>query len=281
MQSPTREPENGAVSIHPAAERPKISLSDLHCHYGAFHALKGISLHLYEKRITALTGPSGGGKSTLLRTLNRLNETARDTRVHGQRLLDETDVMRIDATSLRQRVGMVFQKSTPFPGSIFDNVAYGVRINGSISGGSISRAALRNTVEHSLRRAALWDEVKDRLRKPGHGLSLGQQQRLCIARALAVDPEVLLLDEPCSALDPIATAKIEELLVQLKETCTILIVTHNLEQAMRVAQYSGFLVFGHLIEFGPTSSVFGQEHSPQERMLQYAQRLAHGAAQDK
>jgi len=208
-------------------------------------------MKVYEKRVTAFIGPSGCGKSTFLRTLNRMNETIRGSRVEGEVLLDGEDIHRIDVSQVRRRVGMVFQKSNPFPKSIFENVAYGPRINGS--GG---RAALRERVEHSLRRAALWDEVKDKLHESAYSLSGGQQQRLCIARALAVDPEVLLLDEPCSALDPIATAKIEDLIFQLKDSCTIVIVTHNMQQAARVAQYTGFFLLGRLIEFDSTTVIF-------------------------
>lgn len=226
-------------------------------------------MHLYEKRITALMGPSGSGKSSFLRALNRLNERVRGQRVNGELLLDGENVLKMEATRLRKRVGMVFQKSNPFPKSIFDNVAYGPRIQGYVK-----RAALHDTVEHSLRRAALWDEVKDRIHKPAYALSLGQQQRLCIARALAVNPEVLLLDEPCSALDPVSTAKVEELIFQLKDTCTILIVTHNTEQAARIADYCGFLVMGRLVEFDTTLSIFGQELSPDARIWRYSQALA-------
>ena len=200
-------------------------------------------------RITALIGPSGCGKSTFLRTLNRISETIRNTRVEGQILLDDEDVLQVDVTALRRRVGMVFQKSNPFPKSIFDNVAYGLKVNGF-------RGSLKDAVEHSLKRAALWEEVKDKLHKSAYALSGGQQQRLCIARALAVDPEVLLLDEPCSALDPIATAKIEDLLFTLKDQCTIVIVTHNMQQAARVADRTGFFLLGKLIEYNTTEIIF-------------------------
>ena len=189
--------------------------------------------------VTAFIGPSGCGKSTFLRTLNRMNETIRTTRVEGEILLDGEDIFKLEVSELRRRVGMVFQRPNPFPKSIFDNIAYGPRINGSVNG-----ARHKGNVEHSLRRAALWDEVKDKLHESAYGLSGGQQQRLCIARALAVDPEVLLLDEPCSALDPIATAKIEDLIFQLKDSCTIVIVTHNMQQAARVADFTGFFLMG-------------------------------------
>src|SRR5260370_20180938 len=190
------------------------------------------------QKVTGLMGPCGGGKSTFLRTLNRMNETVRGTRVDGRILLDGENIFDLEVSGLRRRVGMVFQKSNPFPKSIFDNVAYGIRINGMAA----SRAELRDGVESSLRRAALWDEVKDKLTQSAYGLSGGQQQRLCIARALAVNPEVLLLGEPCSALDPISTAKIQELLFQLKEQWTIVIVTHNIQQAARVSDSTAFLL---------------------------------------
>jgi phosphate transport system ATP-binding protein len=202
-------------------------------------------------RITALIGPSGCGKSTFLRTLNRMYEMVPHARAEGEILLDNQDLLTMDPVALRRRVGMVFQTPNPFPKSIFDNIAYGLRVNGSHSG-----AALKEKVEMSLHRAALWDEVKDRLYKSAYALSGGQQQRLCIARALAVDPEVLLLDEPCSALDPIATAKIEELLFSLQDQCTLIIVTHNMQQAARVADFTGFFLLGKLIEFNKTEIIF-------------------------
>ncbi len=229
----------------------KLSTDRLSFHYGSYQALHDISLSFYANRITALIGPSGCGKSTFLRTLNRISETIRHTRIDGQITLDGEDVLALDVTNLRRRVGMVFQRPNPFPKSIFDNVAYGVRVNGLARGTSV-----REVVEKSLRRAALWDEVKDKLHESAHALSGGQQQRLCIARALAVDPEVLLLDEPCSALDPIATAKIEDLLFTLKDDCTIVIVTHNMQQAARVADNTGFFLLGKLIEFDQTEVIF-------------------------
>ncbi len=229
----------------------KLSVSDLNFYYGDFQALKNISMEIFANQVTAFIGPSGCGKSTFLRTLNRMNETVRRSRVEGQILLDGVNILEQEVAYVRRRVGMVFQRSNPFPKSIFDNVAYGLRINGLAT-----RATLREKVENSLRRAALWDEVKDKLNQSAYGLSGGQQQRLCIARALAVDPEVLLLDEPCSALDPIATAKIEDLIFQLKSSCTIVIVTHNMQQAARVADNTGFFLLGHLIEFDNTAVIF-------------------------
>ena len=230
---------------------PKMRVSRLNFHYGAQQALFDINLQVPENRVTALIGPSGCGKSTFLRTLNRMYETVRHARAQGEVLLDDENVLDMDVVRLRRRVGMLFQKSNPFPKSIFDNVAYGLRINTRLG-----RAALRDAVEQSLRRAALWEEVKDQLHKSAFALSGGQQQRLCMARALAVNPEVLLLDEPCSALDPIATTKIEELLFTLRDNCTIVIVTHNMQQAARVADFTGFFLLGKLIEFDHTKVIF-------------------------
>jgi len=265
MQSPSRQrypeitsPERGAPkpSMHPIEPlpetAPKLSVSDLNFFYGTFQALSHISMEIFANQVTAFIGPSGCGKSTFLRTLNRMNETVRGTRVAGKILLDGMDIFEQEVAYVRRRVGMVFQRSNPFPKSIFDNIAYGPRINGTVA----NRAALRQKVEESLHRAALWDEVKDKLNQSAYGLSGGQQQRLCIARALAVDPEVLLLDEPCSALDPIATAKIEDLIFQLKSSCTIVIVTHNMQQAARVADHTGFFLLGRLIEFDSTAVIF-------------------------
>jgi len=230
----------------------KLSAVNLNFYYGSFQALHGISLGVPEKKITALIGPSGCGKSTFLRTLNRLHETVKGTRLEGQILLDEQDILKADVNAVRLKVGMVFQRSNPFPKSIFDNVAYGLQVNG-FPGGKSQR---HEVVERSLKRAALWEEVKDKLHESAFGLSGGQQQRLCIARALAVEPDVLLLDEPCSALDPIATAKIEDLLFTLKPDCTIVIVTHNMQQAARVSDYTGFFLMGKLIEHGVTEQIF-------------------------
>jgi phosphate transport system ATP-binding protein len=229
----------------------KIAVSHLNFYYGPRQVLFDISLDITDRKITALIGPSGCGKSTFLRTLNRMHETIHGTRSEGEVLLDGENIFELDVVRLRRRVGMVFQKSNPFPKSIFENVAYGLKINKM--GG---RAMIEEVVEKSLRRSALWDEVKDHLHKSAYSLSGGQQQRLCIARALAVDPEVLLLDEPCSALDPIATAKIEDLLLDLASSCTIVIVTHNMQQAARVADQTGFFLLGKLIEFNKTDIIF-------------------------
>ncbi|MBF6591443.1 MAG: phosphate ABC transporter ATP-binding protein [Ktedonobacterales bacterium] len=225
--------------------------------YGRTQALRAISVGIAERQVTALMGPSGCGKSTFLRALNRLHDLTPGARVTGTILLDGQDIYAedTDVVRLRQRVGMVFQRPNPFPKSIFENVAYGLHLRRGHS-----RAEIRETVERSLRGAALWNEVKDRLDKNALGLSGGQQQRLCIARALAVEPEVILMDEPCSALDPIATLKIEELIDQLKQQYTIVIVTHNLQQAARVSQYAGFFLLGELIEFNTTPQIFAQPH---------------------
>jgi phosphate transport system ATP-binding protein len=231
--------------------KPKLKSEKLDFFYGNFQALHDINLEVPEKHITALIGPSGCGKSTFLRALNRINETIKNTHYDGQVLLDGQNVLELDVTNLRRRVGMVFQRPNPFPKSIFDNVAYGLRVNG-LKG----KQSLSDQVEHSLKRAALWEEVKDKLNQSAYSLSGGQQQRLCIARALAVDPEVLLLDEPCSALDPIATSKIEDLLFTLKDQCTQVIVTHNMQQAARVAEFTGFFLLGKLIEFDKTEIIF-------------------------
>jgi phosphate transport system ATP-binding protein len=228
----------------------KLAVNNLSCFYGDNKAVKEVSIGIREFRTTALIGPSGCGKSTFLRALNRMNEVVPNARVEGQMLLDGQDMRQMELTGLRRRVGMVFQKANPFPKSIFDNVAYGLRLHGGKS------RQIQSTVEESLRRAALWDEVKDKLHRSAYELSGGQQQRLSIARALAVSPEVLLLDEPCSALDPISTAKIEELLYQLKNTCTLVIVTHNMQQAARASDYTGFFLMGKLIEFDETRTIF-------------------------
>jgi len=240
---------------HAAPDGPgqvKIRTENLSFYYGKVQALTDVTLDILEHRVTALIGPSGCGKSTFLRCLNRMNDIIENTHAEGKILMDGADVNSpdTDVVELRRKVGMVFQKPNPFPKSIFENVAYGLRING------IAKSELADVVECSLRQAALWDEVRDKLKTPGTSLSGGQQQRLCIARALAVQPEVLLMDEPSSALDPIATAKIEDLIQQLKEHYTIVIVTHNMQQAARVSDYTGFFYLGELIEEGPTEQLF-------------------------
>ncbi len=228
-----------------------MSIRNLSFWYGRTQALFDISMDIEEKRVTAIIGPSGCGKSTLLRTLNRLQELLPKTRVEGQVFLDDRDIFQEDPVEIRRRVGMVFQKPNPFPMSIFDNVAYGLRVNG-IKG----RAGIEERVEKAIRDAALWDEVKDILKRNALELSGGQQQRLCIARALAVGPEVLLFDEPTSALDPIATGKIEELIRELAKQVTIVIVTHNMQQAARVSHKTAFMYLGKLVEFGETPDIF-------------------------
>jgi phosphate transport system ATP-binding protein len=232
----------------------KIAVRHLSFYYGAKRALEDISIGLPANVVTAFIGPSGCGKSTFLRTLNRMNDIIPGTRVEGEVTIDGRSVYGpgVDVVALRRRVGMVFQKSNPFPKSIFENVAYGLRINGMAG----SRAQLQARVEESLQQAAIWDEVKDRLHEPALALSGGQQQRLCIARALAIKPDVLLMDEPASALDPIATQRIEELIYQLKSAYTIVIVTHNMQQAARVSDLTAFFWLGRLIETGPTDRIF-------------------------
>ncbi len=251
--TPTAEDNTAAQANAELAKAmaPKISVRNLNFYYGANQVLENVTLDILPLKVTALIGPSGCGKSTFLRTLNRMHETVPHARAEGEVLLDGENVLGADVSQLRRRVGMVFQKSNPFPKSIFDNVAFGLRVNGFGS-----RRSLEAAVERSLRRAALWEEVKDKLHKSAYALSGGQQQRLCIARARAVDPEVLLLDEPCSALDPIATAKIEELLFELKKLCTVVIVTHNMQQAARVADVTGFFLLGRLIEIDRTEVIF-------------------------
>ena len=242
----------GPVSSKQIAQAgPKLRASNVDFFYGKFQALHNVSIDFPENQITALIGPSGCGKSTFLRTLNRINDTIRGARVTGEVVLDGSSITEVDVTELRRRVGMVFQRPNPFPKSIFDNIAYGVRINGLAR-----RSEIHEVVERSLRRAALWEEVKDKLHQSAYSLSGGQQQRLCIARALAVDPEILLLDEPCSALDPIATSKIEELLLSIRDQCTLIIVTHNMQQAARVAEKTGFFLNGRMVEFDSTDKIF-------------------------
>jgi phosphate transport system ATP-binding protein len=233
----------------------RFQISHLDFFYGAKQAVYDLHLKIPTNRITALIGPSGCGKSTFLRTLNRMNDLVRHSRFTGEILLDGQDIRKLDVVALRRRVGMVFQRPNPFPKSIYDNVAYGLRINGY-------KGRLDDLVESSLRRAALWDEVKDYLRKSAFALSGGQQQRLCIARALAVNPEVLLLDEPCSALDPVTTAKIEELMFSLRDSCTMAIVTHNMQQAARASDYTAFMLDGKLIEHNATSKLFTTPSDP-------------------
>lgn len=231
----------------------KISTSDLNLYYGNNHALKNINLDIYENQITAFIGPSGCGKSSYLKTLNRMNDLVPNVTINGKVLIDGEDIYdpKVDTTLLRKKVGMVFQQPNPFPMSIYDNIAYGPRIHG-IKG----KAELDAIVEKSLRGAALWDEVKDRLKCSALGLSGGQQQRLCIARALAVEPEILLMDEPTSALDPISTLKIEDLMGELKKNYTVVIVTHNMQQATRIADYTAFFLVGEIVEYAPTTDLF-------------------------
>src|SRR5262245_6246565 len=240
-------------SAPPVMESPMVEIDGLSLWYGQKRALTDIGMSVPKHRVTAYIGPSGCGKSTLLRCLNRMNDLVDGVRITGTIRIGGTDIYdpSLDVTELRKRVGMVFQKSNPFPKSIFENVAYGPRILGLGN-----RSDLEGTVERSLRAAALWDEVHDRLHDSALGLSGGQQQRLCIARAIAVEPDVLLMDEPCSALDPIATARIEELMLELKNSYTIVIVTHNMQQAARVSDYTGFMLLGELIEFGVTRELF-------------------------
>ncbi|NMA12212.1 MAG: phosphate ABC transporter ATP-binding protein [Chloroflexi bacterium] len=230
----------------------KFTIENLDLYYGNFQALKNINFGIPSNKITALIGPSGCGKSTLLKTLNRMNDLIEDVTITGKILLDDEDIYgAIDVNLLRKRVGMVFQKPNPFPMSVYDNVAYGPRTHGIKS-----KAALDEIVEKSLRDAAIWEEMKDRLKRSALGISGGQQQRLCIARALAVNPEVVLMDEPTSALDPISTSKIEDLVLELKKQYTIVIVTHNMQQAVRISDKTAFFLLGEMIEFGDTETVF-------------------------
>ena len=236
----------------------KFSVKNLDLYYGSFHALKNISIDIPEKEIVAFIGPSGCGKSTLLKTLNRMNDLVEGCRIAGDVRLDGEDIYgKMDVNLLRKKVGMVFQKPNPFPMTIYDNIAYGPRVHGIKS-----RVKLDQIVEESLRKAAIWDELKDRLKKNALGLSGGQQQRLCIARALAVQPEVLLMDEPTSALDPVSTSKIEDLAMELKENYTIVIVTHNMQQAARISDKTAFFLLGEIIEYGVTEELFS---NPKEK----------------
>ena len=231
----------------------QIAIKNFNFYYGKYHALKNINLEIFRSRVTAFIGPSGCGKSTLLRTLNRMYDLYPDQRTEGEILLDGRDILQrhVDVNDLRAKIGMVFQKPTPFPMSIYDNIAFGARLHEKFS-----RVEMDDRVEWALRKAALWDEVKDKLNQSGMGLSGGQQQRLCIARGIAVKPEVLLLDEPTSALDPISTMRIEELLNELKRDFTIVIVTHNMQQAARVSDFTAFMYLGELIEYGVTEQIF-------------------------
>ncbi len=242
-----------------ATPEPKIRVRNLHLHYGDFCALRDINLDIPERRVTALIGPSGCGKSSFLRCLNRMNDLIDGVRIEGQVEIGGQNIYDkdVDVVTLRKRVGMVFQKPNPFPMSIFDNIAFGPHIHGVRR-----RTELEEIVERSLRAAYLWDSVKDKLNQSGNQLSGGEQQRLCIARALSVDPEIILMDEPCSALDPVATARIEDLILDLKQRYTVVIVTHNMQQAQRASDYTGFFLMGELVEFQRTSSLF---LSPQKK----------------
>ncbi|MXW43649.1 MAG: phosphate ABC transporter ATP-binding protein [Candidatus Dadabacteria bacterium] len=257
-----RTPETNGVSPVPKAKKPKkaksvpdplVEVESLSLFYGAKQALRDINMNIPRKQVTAFIGPSGCGKSTLLRCFNRLNDLIDDCRTEGDISINGKSIFDsdVDITDLRKRVGMVFQKSNPFPKSIYENVAYGARI-----AGIKKKSVLDDIVEKNLKRAALWDEVNDRLNDSAMGLSGGQQQRLCIARAIAVEPDVLLMDEPCSALDPIATAKIEDLVTELKSKFTIVIVTHNMQQASRVSDYTAFMYIGDIVEFDTTEKIF-------------------------
>jgi phosphate transport system ATP-binding protein len=266
--APTIKTEVGAAASNASSSRApedaaKIAVRDLNFYYGKTQALHSVSLDIPERIVMAFIGPSGCGKSTFLRTLNRMNDVIPGTRVDGEVLMDEQDIYApgTDVVKLRRKVGMVFQKSNPFPKSIFDNVAYGLRINRLTS----SKAELEQRVEQALKDAALWNEVKDRLKLSALSLSGGQQQRLCIARALAIRPEVVLMDEPASALDPVATHKIEELIVELKKEYTIVIVTHNMQQAARVSDTTAFFLLGKLIEINSTEKMFT---NPEEKLTE-------------
>ena len=256
--TPTEQsPQGPAIHAELAAEQHVLSTEDFKLHYGKHRALHGITMQIPAGKVTALIGPSGCGKSTLLRSFNRLNDLIENVRVEGRIRFQGQDIhdRKVDVIRLRKKMGMVFQKSNPFPMSIFENVVYALRI-----GGERRRRVLDEVCEKSLRSAALWDEVKDRLHTSALGMSGGQQQRLCIARAIAAEPEVLLMDEPCSALDPIATGKVEELMYALRGKYTVVIVTHNMQQAARVSDYTAFMYMGRLVEYGPTNSIFVNPH---------------------
>jgi phosphate transport system ATP-binding protein len=248
-----QEPDVVNTADHTSKDRIKIEAGNVNFYYNDFRALTGVHIRIPERKITALIGPSGCGKSTFLRTLNRMNDLIPGTRIEGDIRVDGYDIYarEVDVVELRKRIGMVFQKPNPFPKSIFENVAFGPRLHGEKS-----KSQLAEIVERSLKQAALWEEVKDKLKQSALAISGGQQQRLCIARALATEPEILLMDEPCSALDPNATYRIEELMSELKEKYTIVIVTHNMQQAARVSENTGFFLKGELIEFGPTEKLF-------------------------
>jgi phosphate transport system ATP-binding protein len=245
--------ENGPAPDAVGEGRPKLRVRDLNFYYGAYHALKSITMDIPENKVTAYIGPSGCGKSTLLRTFNRMYSLYPDQRAEGEIIMDGENLLtsKQDVSLIRARIGMVFQKATPFPMSIYDNIAFGVRLFENLG-----RGEMDERVEWALKRAALWPEVKDKLNQSGNGLSGGQQQRLCIARSIAIKPEVILLDEPCSALDPISTAKIEELINELKRDYTVVIVTHNMQQAARVSDYTAYMYLGELIEFDVTDTIF-------------------------
>ncbi|HDR28987.1 phosphate ABC transporter ATP-binding protein PstB [Rhodovulum sp.] len=250
-------PASGKTAV---THEVKIAARKVNVFYGDTHAIKDVDVEIEDKTVTAFIGPSGCGKSTFLRCLNRMNDTIDTCRVEGLITLDGEDIYApsIDPVQLRAKVGMVFQKPNPFPKSIYENVAYGPKIHGMAR----TRAELDEIVERALRRGAIWDEVKDRLQEPGTGLSGGQQQRLCIARAVATEPEVLLMDEPCSALDPIATAQVEELIDELRGQYSVVIVTHSMQQAARVSQKTAFFHLGNLVEFGETGQIFTNPHDP-------------------
>ena len=259
LKMPTLDVQNSGVVAH----ETKVAAHDVNVFYGDKHALQNVSVNIPDRSVMAFIGPSGCGKSTFLRCINRMNDTIPIAKVTGKIVIDNQDIYdkNLDVVQLRARVGMVFQKPNPFPKSIFENVAYGVRLNGLVE----NKARLQERVEESLRQAALWEEVKDRLHESALALSGGQQQRLCIARALAIKPEVLLMDEPASALDPIATQRIEELIYQLKKTYTIVIVTHNMQQAARVSDDTAFFWLGKLVEFDKTERIFT---APNEKLTE-------------
>ncbi|MGO3742343.1 phosphate ABC transporter ATP-binding protein PstB [Kerstersia sp.] len=253
MENTATAAKTSAPHIQTPSEPAKLQVNDLNFYYGKFHAIRNVNMTIPENRVTAFIGPSGCGKSTLLRTFNRMYELYPGQRAEGEIMMDGENLLttKMDISLLRAKVGMVFQKPTPFPMSIYDNIAFGVRLFEKLS-----RGEMDERVEWALSKAALWNEVKDKLNQSGHSLSGGQQQRLCIARGVAIKPEVLLLDEPCSALDPISTAKIEELIAELKNEYTVVIVTHNMQQAARCSDYTAYMYLGELMEFGETGQMF-------------------------